>query len=167
MVGWGGLFDRSNPIVKRSCFLHIALGYAVLIPICAALGCKTVSPIRIVSPRVSGRVVDARTRQPIAGVRVQRQVGRDSHRVMDPPKGGELMKQPAIVTTDAEGNFTLLAERDLTVLRSATWFSVRLVFEHSRYERLTGVYVAAQATNTWKGEPLVQTGDVLLVPKGK
>lgn len=77
------------------------------------------------------------------------------------------MKQPAIVTTDAEGNFTLLAERDLTVLRSATWFSVRLVFEHSRYERLTGVYVAAQATNTWKGEPLVQTGDVLLVPKGK
>ena len=86
---------------------------------------------------------------------------------MDPPKGGELMKQPAIVRTDAEGNFMLVAERDLTVFRSASWLSVNLLFEHPRYERFAATYTAAQATNTANGEPLLKTGNVLLVPKAK
>src|SRR6185369_1503532 len=125
------------------------------------------SPIKTVSPRVTGRVVNARTRDPVNNVGVQRQSARDTHRLMDPPKGGELMKQPAIVRTDAEGNFTLVAEHDLTVFRSTSWLSVNLLFDHQRYERFVATYTAAQATNNVNGEPLLKTGDVLLVPRGK
>jgi hypothetical protein len=137
----------------------------ILIPLCALLGCKTASPVRIVSPKVTGQVVNARTHEPVANVKVQRQTAASSHRLMDPPKGGELMKQPPVVRTDADGNFTLAAERDLTVFRSATWFSVTLVFEHPRYERYVGKFTVGQSTNSVSGDPLVRTGEIKLAPK--
>jgi hypothetical protein len=139
---------------------------AILIPLCAVLGCGTASPTKVVSPRVTGRVVDARTREPIANITVQRQSGRHTHRLVDPPKGGELMKQPPVVRTDAQGNFILHSERDLTIFRGSTWFSVNLLFEHPHYQRYVASYHPIQATNNpTTGEPLITTGDVSLVPK--
>jgi hypothetical protein len=100
-------------------------------------------------------------------VTVQRQSARNSHHIMEVPKGGELLKQPAIVRTDADGKFALQCERDLTIFRGATWLSVRLSFEHARYERFVVTYTSERATNNPNGEPLLETGDVPLVLKVK
>jgi hypothetical protein len=139
----------------------------ILIPLCAVLGCESASPIKIVSPRVIGRVVDAGNHEPIGNVKVQRQTARNNKRPMDVPKGGELMKQPPVVKTDAEGHFTLASERDLTVFRSASWFTVRLSFDHPHYQRLVATYPGRQATNSASAEPLIETGDISLAPKAK
>ena len=47
--------------------------------------------------------MDARSHEPIRNVTVQRRRARNSHDVMEVPKGGELLKQPPVVRTDADG----------------------------------------------------------------
>ena len=48
------------------------------------------------------------------------------------------------------------------------WFSVRLLFERAGYERFFTNYSALNLrTNTWQGEPALDTGDILLPPAHK
>lgn len=138
-----------------------------LVPVLAlavlALGNGCHSPSQYISPRVTGRVVDEQTHQPIKGVQVRRR--RDAPRQMEPPKGGEIMMQDPAVVTSREGTFTLKSQRDLAFLRRLEWFSVSLSFTHPDYETLLKTFSSTSVTNTSPGEPLLQTGDVVLKPR--
>ncbi len=133
----------------------------------ALAGCKTHSPSQYVAPRVIGRVLDQQTQQPIPDVQVQRNRAPDSSATRDTPKGGELMGQPAAARTGADGTFAMPSVRALVLFRNVGWYSISLSFEHAGYERLVAHYTLANATNAVNGEPVVNTGDILLIRRAK
>jgi len=123
-------------------------------------GCQ--SPSQYVSPRVEGRVLDAETRETLGDVWVQRATDTPVLRPLDPPKGATALKSPLTVRSGADGTFALASRRELDFLPNARWYSITLSFEHPRYLRRAETYTLAQSTNTPSGEPLVETGDVLM-----
>jgi hypothetical protein len=145
--------------------LKPALGLASLLLTCALVACKTHSPSQYVAPRVMGRVLDQQTHQPIPDVRVRRIRPEGGAHTRDTPKGGQLMEQSPAARTGKDGTFVLQSVRDLVLFRMIGWYSVSLSFEHTRYERFVADYTLANATNTAKGEPVVNTGDILLTPR--
>lgn len=130
----------------------------------ALTGCKSASPSQYISPRITGRVLDAKTQQPIEGVQVRRLTPPDPN-VDQAIKGGQVMQQAAAVRTGNDGTFVLVSERNLAVFRRLGWYSVSLTLAHPSYERLTTEFTLANATNTPSGEPLVRAGDIHLQPK--
>jgi len=87
---------------------------------------------------------------------------------MEPPKGGEVLKEAAAaVRTSADGTFVLASERTINVIPRSGWFSISIAFHHSHYQDFTTNYTIANATNTVAGEPLVTAGDIPLLPKAK
>ena len=91
----------------------------------------------------------------------------ESLRSQDPTKGGRQLEQTPMARSGADGTFELASQRSLSLLQQGGWYSVTLAFEHSRYERFVTSYTLANSTNTAKGEPLVNTGDILLIPRAK
>ena len=140
------------------------LGLAAL----ALAGCKSYSLSRYTAPRVIGRVLAADTSRPLADVKVSRgEQGETLNRTM-PRKGGESMMAPTPVLTDTEGRFVLDTERALTPFRGSGWFSVQLSFAHPGYERFQTNYSYLNlGTNSWKGEPVLDAGNILLQPAPK
>ena len=141
-------------------YLWIGLAAAMSV---AVTGCH--SPSQYSSPRVTGRVLDEQTGQPLKDVAVRRVS--DNTPVMAPPKGGEMLKQAPSIFTGADGAFVLKSVRDLAFLQRVQWYSVSLSFTHRGYEQLMKTYPLASATNTASGEPIVPAGDVLLKPVAK
>ena len=139
----------------------------LLILLCALAGCKTYSPSVYVAPRVTGRVLDQQTRLPLQGVRVMHITSEESPPSQDSPKGGRQLDQTPMGRSGADGTFELASQRSLSLLQQGGWYSVTLAFEHARYERFVTSYTLANSTNTAKGEPLVNTGDILLIPRTK
>lgn len=140
-----------------------ALPLACVIAACGVAGCKSASPSQFIAPRVEGRVLDAQTRQPIAGVSVRR-----INRGADAPsgetlKGAEVMAQTPDVRTGNDGAFALASDRNLRLFSRSGWFTVTIGFKHAAYASFTTNYTRANATNTPAGEPLVKAGDILLV----
>ena len=129
-------------------------------------GCKTHSPSQIVAPQVIGRVVDARTLEPIAGVKVRREDSSQRPGPGEAQKGGQAITQPPVVRTKQDGTFILESVRDFALFRSVGWFVVKLTFEHPGYETQRGSYTQA-TESTPDGDPIVNTGDVRLRPIGK
>jgi len=145
----------------------LQLALALVVCGMAAAGCKSGSWSRYVSPRVTGRVVDWETRQPIQDVKVRRLSADESYRTLEPPKGGQLLEQGPFVMSGKDGLFDLASVRSLSPFRKTRWYSVSVCFEHAGYQRFSTSYVLAEATNTPSGEPLVQAGDVPLAPLAK
>ena len=130
-------------------------------------GCKSMSPSQYIAPRVEGRVLDSQSHQPIKDVRVRRHAADDNYRAEDPPKGAEMIKKAPEVRTAADGTFVMESVRDIALLQEIGWFSLSLTFQHAAYERFNTNYTLARATNTVSGEPLIKTGDILLIPLAK
>lgn len=128
------------------------------------LGCQSYSPTPYVSPRVTGRLVDASTREPIPRVEVRRLSAGDLPPSGEPAKGAQLLGQDKAIRSGPDGRFVLESVRDLTLLRHVSWYDVTVSFEHPGYDRLVTNYRPAQATNTAKGEPVVDAGDIALKP---
>jgi hypothetical protein len=141
----------------------------LLLPALVGLAsCKTSSPSYYISPRVTGCVLDAETKQPVVNVRVRRQTANQSYKPIVPPKGGEQMENaPQTATTDREGIFTLGSIKDLGIFFRPGWFTVTLALEHSGYERAIVSYGLSDATNAPSGEPLIQAGNILIIPVSK
>jgi hypothetical protein len=116
--------------------------------------------------RVAGRVLDGTTRQPVAGAAVTRWRPSSSDAFSDSSKGGPKMaSQPAVAVTDADGRFELIGERTAQLfLETFPDFTVTLRVRASGYapfqQLFTNVTFAGPKTN----EPLVNVGDILLVP---
>jgi hypothetical protein len=126
-------------------------------------GCKSGPLGPYTSPRVSGQVLDAHSRQALAGVKVVR--GRqEKPSSMSPPKGGEVLMQKVPVETDEEGRFTLDNQRVLSVFRGSSWDQVRLTFIRPGYETLRTNYSTLRSTNSLEVEPSLNVGVVLLQP---
>jgi hypothetical protein len=137
---------------------------AVLLLFLTWCGCQSQTIGLHVSPRVTGRVLDAKTRKPLSGVIVSRNrpdVSRSS-----PPKGGELLTRKPDIRTDANGSFALESETVLSLLPWGGWSSLRLSFEKGGYERLvTNISITELPTNNASTHRLVHLRDVLLHPE--
>lgn len=131
---------------------------------CIVAGCKSTSPSQYIAPRVEGRVLDAQTRQPIAGVTVQKINSGSEVAAGEIPKGAQAMQQAPYVRTGNDGAFALASKRNLELFGRSRWYSVTISFKHSGYTSFMTNYTPSSATPTASGEPLVKTGDVLLVP---
>jgi hypothetical protein len=130
-------------------------------------GCQSGSPAPYIAPRVTGRVLDARTSQPLAGVAVSRLTPDQNPDPSNPPHGGQLIEQVPVVRTGPDGSFVLDSVRDFTPFRRSGWYGVSIAFEHRDYVRRVIDYTLANATNSAKGEPVVPAGDIRLEPKTK
>ena len=143
----------------------------LLVPCLAALalaGCQSHPFSVAVAPRLTGRVLAADTRHPLAGVKVWNLDQADDRNGTVPPKGGQLLQTKATVLTDHDGKFVLETQRVLTPFNSAGWFSVWLSFERAGYERyLTNYSYLNLSTNASKGEPGLNAGNILLRPVTK
>ena len=127
------------------------------------LGCKSVMVSSYISPRVTGRVLAADTRQPIANVQVRRVIPTAPASSTEPTKGGQRLEPAVGARTDQQGRFVLNAERDLTLLQQQVWYSVTISFQHEGYQTLqTNFTIANLATNAPDGPPVVNAGDILL-----
>jgi hypothetical protein len=152
-----------------------ALGYSAamfriaFLVLCGAAvaGCKSSSWGPYVAPCVQGRVLDAETRQPLAGAKVSRT--RPPEGGSPSLKGGELLMRKPDIQTDASGAFSMGSERVLTLFRFGGWDSVRLFVQRPGYVTLQTNYSGAslQVTSTLSDEPLAETGDILLQPARK
>ena len=149
-------------MTKRwSRYISVVLGLTV--SVAGGAGCH--SPSQYSSPRITGRVLDEETRQPLKNVQVRRVS--DTTPAMAPPKGGEMLKQAPSIFTDPDGGFVLKSVRDLAFIQRVQWYSVSVSFAHRGYEQLMMTYPLSSATNTPSGEPIVSAGDVLLKPLAK
>jgi hypothetical protein len=139
--------------------------YILFVPLALALfltGCKGWSLSQCVSPRVTGRVLDSETRQPLERVEV--------HRVIQslpsnntPPKGGQkLQNTPRIVLTGADGSFTLDAIYSVAAFQVFSWSSVDVHFRCSGYLALTTNLVNSVESSDSGGGPSLNAGDILL-----
>lgn len=148
--------------VSRSLSLPVWTWLAGTALALAVAGCSTVSPSQYVSPRVVGRVIDAENRQPIANVEIRRLLSDANPRRGETPHGAPLLQSSGSVRTGKTGEFVMKSVRNFGPLGSSGWYSITLAFEHSGYQTLVRSYTLGSSTNTVAGEPLVETGDVLL-----
>jgi hypothetical protein len=126
-------------------------------------GCKSHSLSPWVSPRVTGRVLAADTGQPLADVKVINAGKSENVNHTVPPKGGQVLMSKPAARTDRDGKFVLEAERVLTPFSGSGWFSMELFFERAGYERFhTNYSYLNLKTNSWKGEPALDAGEILL-----
>lgn len=141
-----------------------ALLFIGLVLLTGLTGCKS-SRAPYVAPRVTGRVLDAHTQQPIKGVKVQRLAPNQQPNVLDDVKGGQVMASAPAVRTGADGTFELVSERSLSLFQRGGWYAVTIVFEHPAYWRQVTNYTLKHSVLTPKGEPLVNAGDIWLERK--
>ena len=140
----------------------------LLLAAIALTGCRSVSVSTYISPRVTGRVLAADSRQPIANVKVKRVNPRADQNYDNPAKGGQKLESAGGVRTDQQGRFMLDAERDLTLLQQQVWFSVTVSFQRDGYQTLRTNFTAVHATtNAPDGAPVVNAGDILLRPASR
>ena len=131
----------------------------------ASVGCQSLTVSSYISPRVTGCVLAADTRQPLAEVRVKRVNPNASPDYANAAKGGQKLESIPGTSTDAKGRFVLDAERDLTLLQQQVWYSVMVSFEHEGYQTLrTNFTVSNVTSNAPDGTPVVNAGEILLLP---
>jgi len=154
---------RATSVLKptRSFIWLLTLAIAATV----STGCKSYSLSRYVSPRVTGRVVDAQTQQPVAAVQVRRAGSGQPRRAASEQRGAELLVQAPPIRTTADGTFEVASVRSLAFFRKLGWYSVSLVFQHPAYHPLTATYTPKDATTTAHGEPVVNAGEIILAPR--
>ncbi len=160
-----GAVTPSAVAVPAACWVR--LGVVLLLSAFGAVGCKSTSLSTYVAPRVVGRTVNVETRQPVEDVKVRRVTSDESYRPLDPPKGGQVMERTPAVRSGKDGRFDLDSVRALAPFARDGWYSVTIRFEHPDYGWCDIGYTLANATNTPAGEPLVNAGDILLIPRAK
>ena len=167
-----GKFHRQNNFnnmkTRIRCLAMFAWGAALLVGCVIATGiitgCQSTSPSQYIAPRVEGRVLDAQSRQPLGGVTVRRVNPGAEAATGEVPKGAQAIAQAPDIRSGNDGAFALASDRSLQLFRRSGWYSVAISFKHAGYASFMTNYTRANATNTSGREPLVRTGDILLVP---
>ena len=130
-------------------------------------GCKSTSVEHYISPRITGKVIDAQTHEPVKGVKVQRVPPESVVRSDEPLKGGEVMQGERGTSTRANGTFVLQSKKDIALVAEAGWDEVTVSFSRSGYTTLLRTYPKARAVRSAAGEPMINAGVVLLMPSTK
>jgi hypothetical protein len=127
-------------------------------------GCKTLQLSHYVAPRVTGRVLAADTHQPLADASVRHVMPAANDSDM-PVRAGQIEEDETFaIRTGKDGTFVMDSQRDLGLL-SDNWWSATISFSHPGYLTLRTNYTPVTVTRySPDGEPLVQTGDILLRP---
>jgi hypothetical protein len=138
-----------------------------MLPLTLALtGCQSGTFSSYSSPRVTGQVLAADTRQPLPETTVKRMVVYPGTGTATAPKAAELQTRTGGVRTDADGRFVLEAERVLSLFGRGGWHSVTVSFAHAGYVDLQTNFTTANfKERSSTGVPLVEAGDILLKPK--
>ena len=101
----------------------------------------------------------------MADVKIQRDAPMPTAGEATPPKGGQILTQPAAKRTNADGQFVLESKRVIALFRHHGWRSVAVTFERSGYNRLqTNFTVVNFKERSVAGEPVVNAGDIRLQP---
>lgn len=139
---------------------------ALLLLTVALAGCSSIGFSYYSSPRVTGRVLAADTRQPLPEATVKRVVAYPTAGEATAPKGSQLLMRLEGERTDADGRFVIEAVKVVTLFRRGGWHSVTVAFERTGYESFqTNYSVADFQERSSEGVPLVVVGDILLKPK--
>jgi hypothetical protein len=124
--------------------------------------------VEYTAPKISGRLVDDKTGQPVVNARVGRQKELFKPTPGEWRKGGEdLLRQHDYVRTDADGRFVLPSEHAALLF----WFgdigmNLDLATQHRRYGLVeTNLPYSAIVTNSASGELEVPAGDWRLSPR--
>ena len=126
-------------------------------------GCGSVGIFHAVTPTVSGRVLAADTRQPLAGVQIIRVLPGQGVSGSRPAKGAELLQAGRPIYTDAAGNFILPGKTALTWWHPAGAGAVRLAWFAPGY--VTGqTNLIPPKTGVSSVVTEISTGDILLAP---
>jgi hypothetical protein len=140
--------------------------YLLLVAACLLGGCQS-SPVlnsQYISPRVTGRVLDAANSHPIRNVSIRRLTAGQLEAVSSQGVGDRSLERTPALRTDKDGRFDLDSERDLTLFRRAGWYSVTLAFTRKGYERFVTNYTLTSAVVASNGEPVVDAGSIMLQP---
>lgn len=160
--GVGRVVACAPPSGEERAPRSVGVGWAVCLLVVATIGCKSVSTY--ISPRVTGRVLAADTRQPIPNVDVRRVNNSANQNYDDPTRGGQRMDARSGTRTDQQGAFVLDAQKDLTLLQQQVWYTVTVAFQREGYVTLRTNFTVLQGTNAPNGVPVVNAGDILLSP---
>jgi hypothetical protein len=147
--------------------LLISCGPVVVVVACLLSACSLAPRSQYVAPRISGRILDAQSRQPVKDVRVRR-VESDAPATSTGSAGGaRLLEETDAVRSQGDGSFVLSSVRSLDVFQSFGWYSVTVAFERGGYQSCRRSYTLVNATNSPSGEPRIDTGDILMAPLRK
>jgi hypothetical protein len=128
-------------------------------------GCSSGRYYQYTAPEITGRVLAADTREPLARVRVLRAGPNGNFEAFGPPKGGQQMLQPVPVVTDDDGRFVLASKSVFAPFRQAGWWSAPVSYQRQGYQTFSTNYTASNViSNTPAGAPVVDAGEVLLKP---
>lgn len=127
-------------------------------------GCESFVAQGYVSPRVTGRVLDAATRAPLAQVSVRRLTSSDGRGTYSnlPQRGGEMLMNQDTVRTGRDGRFTLAPES--VALSVASTLAVQLELQRAHYQTLaTNLPASLVRFPTNRGAPVLNAGDLLML----
>lgn len=127
------------------------------------IGCKSRPLGPYTSPRVTGQVLAADSRQPLVGVSVIRGLAETPPKGSQ-PKGGEIMMRKVPILTGENGRFELASERVLSIFRGSSWNMVSLSFDRIGYFPFHTNCPTGGATNADGGELVLDLGPILLQP---
>jgi hypothetical protein len=115
-------------------------------------------------PRVTGRVLDEITRQPVADASVQPKSRVQSDSVSQ--KGATQLISKQVAFTNPEGRFTLESEKSFYFLFGHSGgYQASIVVQRRGYRVLrTNLLVTASSPGDEKGPPQIQAGDLFLTP---
>ena len=154
-------FRRSN-IVRVS---KLIFPGGIILLTLVLTGCQWVGFTSHTTPQVSGRVMDAATGRPLAGVKILRVMHGQVENPSTPPYGATMFQQERPVVTDARGDFVYRSESYMTLLREARWWSLKLAFQsagHATWQ--TNFTMTNVSTNLPDGTPVVEAGEIFLEP---
>ena len=151
-----------KPVRSRLCLRASTL--FLLVIAAGFTGCQWVGITDRVTPQVCGRVLDANTQQPIAGVRVVPVIAGQSAPATA-ETGAQRLMQGRPILTDTNGDFVFPSRDYVTFLRRSGGASIRLSFQKFRYLTLqTNFAPAAVSQQALSGIPRVDAGTILLQP---
>jgi hypothetical protein len=157
--------NRRGLAFPQNTFPHSGL---IIVVAMFLTGCQWVGFNNHVTPQVSGRVLDADTRCPLAGVKVLRVLHGQVENPPTPVHGAQLMQQGRPVTTDVRGEFVYPGKSYFTFLNEANWWTLTLSFQSAGYAAWqTNFSTADIKTNLPGSAPQVEAGDILLKPLPK
>ena len=127
-------------------------------------GCQSGRFTHYTAPQISGRVLAADTRQPLANAQVQH-AEMQKFEPFGSPKGGAVLMQSSGVQTDAEGRFIMPGESVLAIFRQPGMWSVPVIVSCSGYQSFTTNYTGTKViSHSATGVPEVEAGDIWLQP---
>ncbi len=128
---WWPMENERTKIFRRSNIVRVSKlifpGGIILLTL-VLTGCQWVGFTSHTTPQVSGRVMDAATGRPLAGVKILRVMHGQVENPSTPPYGATMLQQERPVVTDARGDFVYRSESYMTLLREARWWSLKLAF---------------------------------------